>query len=56
MQDDDLPLVPFTHKFRGPSTILWSGGPARLREKLKLLYLHYQNIYGHKTMQDGDLP
>ena len=24
--------------------------------RIKLLYLHYHNIYGHKTWQDGDFP
>ena len=28
----------------------------RSRNKLKLLYLHYHNIYGHQTSQDGDIP
>ena len=32
----------------------WLRGLARSRDKL--IYLHYQNIYGYKTRQDGDLP
>ena len=33
-----------------------SRGLVRSRDNLKLLYLHYHNIYGYKTRQDGDLP
>ena len=29
---------------------------AESRDKLKSLYLHYHNIYGHKIWQDSDLP
>ena len=36
--------------------IFWSRDLVMLRDKLKPLYLHYHNIYGHKTWQDGDLP
>ena len=32
---------------------LWSRNVARSHDKLKLLYLHYQNVLGHKTRQDG---
>ena len=32
---------------------LWSRGPARLRDKLKLLYLHYHNAYSHLIHQLG---
>ena len=32
----------------------WLRGLARSRAKL--IYLHYQNIYGYKTREDGDLP
>ena len=35
---------------------LWSSGIGKLRDKLKSLYLHYHNVFGHKTWQDGDLP
>ena len=31
----------------------WSCSLARSRDKLKPLYLHYNNIYGHKARQDG---
>ena len=33
-----------------------SSGFARLRDKLKTSYLHYQSSYGHQTWEDGDLP
>ena len=26
-----------------------------INDKLKTLYLHYQNAYGHKTYQGGDI-
>ena len=29
---------------------------AKSRDKLKVLYLPYQNGYGHQAMQDGNLP
>ena len=35
---------------------LWSCGLVRSRDKLKTLYLHYHNAYGHKTRQDDVLP
>ena len=38
-------------KSNGPLIIL-----PRRHDKLKLLYLHYPNAYGHKTWQAGDLP
>ena len=28
----------------------------RLRDKLKTLYFHYHNAYGHKTWKDDNLP
>ena len=34
---------------------LWLRGLLRSRDKLKSLYLHYHNFYGHKTWQDGRL-
>ena len=34
---------------------LWSCDLARSREKIKPLYLHYHNIYGHQTSKDGDI-
>ena len=33
---------------------LWSRVHAISRGKLEPLYLHYHNIYGHKTWQGGD--
>ena len=30
-------------------------GPSRSRDKLKSLYLHYRNVYGHKIWQDDGL-
>ena len=33
---------------------LESLGLAKLREKLKTLYFHYHNVYGHQTWQNGD--
>ena len=35
---------------------LWSCRPAKSREKLKKVYLHYQNVFGHQTEKDSDLP
>ena len=35
---------------------LWSRGLAWLRDKLKLLYLHYHIAYENKSWQDGNLP
>ena len=35
---------------------LGSRGLVTSRDKLKLIYLYYHNIYGHKTLQAGDLP
>ena len=32
-----------------------SRGLVRLRDKLKSLYLHFYNVYGHKAWHDGDL-
>ena len=31
-------------------------GFLRSRDKVKTLYLHYNNAYSHKTWQDDDLP
>ena len=28
----------------------------RLRDKLKPLYVHWHDAYGHQNWQDGDLP
>ena len=28
---------------------------SRARDKLKILYLHYQSVSGHQTWQDGNL-
>ena len=30
--------------------------PSRSRDKLKILYLHFQCAYGHQTWQDDNLP
>ena len=35
---------------------LKSRGLVRLREKFKMLYLHYHNAYEHQIWQGGDLP
>ena len=37
-------------------TITPPDGQVVLRDKLKTLKLYHQNIYGHETWQDGDLP
>ena len=34
----------------------WWHDFARLRDKLKPLYLHYHSAHGHQTWQYGDLP
>ena len=34
----------------------WSRGLARSRDRLKPLYLHWHNVYGHQTCSDGDIP
>ena len=36
--------------------IIRSIGRVKARDNLKLLYLPYHSIYGHKTWQDDDLP
>ena len=36
-------------------TTIWSRGLARSCEMLNLLYLYYNNAYGHQTWQGGDL-
>ena len=35
---------------------LWPCGLARSHDKLKSLYHHYQNAYGHQTWHEGNLP
>ena len=35
--------------------IIRSIGRVKARDNLKLLYLPYHSIYGHKTWQDDDL-
>ena len=47
-------LTNFEGLFPGYSN-LWSRGPARSRDKLKLLYLHHHNVYGHITWYEGNL-
>ena len=45
-----------TRDFHPCYSTLWPPGLKSSRGKLKPLYLHYRNIYGHKTRQDDDLP
>ena len=35
---------------------LWLRGIPRSRDKLKSLYIHYNNTYAHNTWQDDELP